>query len=81
MHPKFILLFRLRSFIQPQLFTNLFLGKLTTGPLLFFFPQLGSSTFICVDSGDGCNFFFFLPFLGPLPRHMEVPGLGVESEL
>ena len=23
----------------------------------------------------------FLPFLGPLPRHMEVPRLGVESEL
>ena len=26
-------------------------------------------------------FFVFLPFLGPLPRHMEVPGLGVKSEL
>ena len=26
-------------------------------------------------------FFFFLPFLGLLPWHMEVPGLGVESEL
>ena len=26
-------------------------------------------------------FFVFLPFLGPLPRHMEVPRLGVESEL
>ena len=25
--------------------------------------------------------FVFLPFLGPLLRHMEVPGLGVESEL
>ena len=24
---------------------------------------------------------FFLPFLGPLPRHMEDPRLGVESEL
>ena len=23
----------------------------------------------------------FSPFLGPLPRHMEVPRLGVESEL
>ena len=22
-------------------------------------------------------FFFFLPFLGPLPQHMEVPRLGV----
>ena len=30
------------------------------------------------------NIFFFLvflPFLGPLPWHMEVSGLGVESEL
>ena len=28
------------------------------------------------------NFFFgLLPFLGPLPRHVEVPRLGVESEL
>ena len=26
-------------------------------------------------------FFVFLPFLGPLPRHMEVPRLGVELEL
>ena len=26
------------------------------------------------------SFFVFLPFLGPLPRHMEVPRLGVESE-
>ena len=25
-------------------------------------------------------FFVFLPFLGPLPQHMEVPRLGVESE-
>ena len=26
-------------------------------------------------------FFVFLPFPGPLPRHMEVPRPGVESEL
>ena len=26
-------------------------------------------------------FFVFLPFLGLLPRHMELPQLGVESEL
>ena len=26
-------------------------------------------------------FFVFLPFLGPLQQHMEVPRLGVESEL
>ena len=27
------------------------------------------------------NFFVFLPFFGALPQHMEVPRLGVESEL
>ena len=26
-------------------------------------------------------FLFFLPFVGLLPRHMEVPRLGVQSEL
>ena len=26
-------------------------------------------------------FFVFLPFLGPLPKHVEVPRLGVKSEL
>ena len=26
-------------------------------------------------------FLVFLPFLGPLPRHMEVPRRGVELEL
>ena len=26
-------------------------------------------------------FFFFFFFLGPHPRHMEVPRLGVESEI
>ena len=26
-------------------------------------------------------FFFFFFFLGPYPRHMEVPRLGVQSEL
>ena len=25
--------------------------------------------------------FLSLPFLGPLPRHVEIPRLGVESEL
>ena len=29
----------------------------------------------------GFFLFVFLPFLGPLLRHMEVPRLGVESEL
>ena len=27
------------------------------------------------------NLFIFLPFLGLLPRHLEVPRLGVKSEL
>ena len=31
--------------------------------------------------GDFFFFLVFMPFLGPLPWHMEVPGLGVESEL
>ena len=26
-------------------------------------------------------FLVFLPFLWPFPRHMEVPRLGIESEL
>ena len=26
-------------------------------------------------------YYYFLVFLGPLPQHMEVPRLGVESEL
>ena len=37
-----------------------------------------------VWEGVFCFVFFnfpFLPFLGPLPRHMEVPRLGVELEL
>ena len=28
-----------------------------------------------------CLFVVFLPFLGPFLRHMEVPRLGVESEV
>ena len=27
------------------------------------------------------SFFFFFAFLGPYPRHMEVPRLGLKSEL
>ena len=27
------------------------------------------------------HFFVFLPFLGPLLRHMEVPRLGLQSDL
>ena len=39
-------------------------------------------TLVVVSSvAVGCFFLVFLPFLGPLPRHMEVPRLGVQSEL
>ena len=38
-------------------------------PLFFFFFSFFLSFFFF--------FFVFLPFLGPLPRHMEVPRLGV----
>ena len=42
--------------------------------------------FIFPAPGSLLPFFFFflfdfLPFLGPLPQHMEVPRLGVELEL
>jgi len=57
--------------------------------------QLGSCVAVTMAVASSCssNFFFFffgllsllllllLLFLGPLPRHMEVPRLGVESEL
>ena len=39
------------------------------------------------EKAQSISFFFFvfvfvfLPFLGPFPRRMEVPRLGVESEL
>ena len=38
-------------------------------------PQTSQTTFLFF------SFLVFLPFLGPLPWHMEVPRLGVESEL
>ena len=41
-------------------------------------------TSIHEDMGFFCFVLFcfvFLLFLGPLPRHMEIPRLGVESEL
>jgi len=52
------------------------------------FSTLPPAFVICGLINDGHSFFFFnffflvfLPFLGPLLRHMEVPRLGVESEL
>ena len=38
-------------------------------------PSLGSST------TDFLTYFLFFCFLGPHPRHMEVPRLGVQLEL
>ena len=42
-----------------------------------------NSTSIHEDAGFVlfCFVFVFLPFLGPLPKHMEVPRLGIELEL
>ena len=41
----------------------------------------GSPPHTHTPKGNFFFFFVFLPFLGPLPRHFEVPMLGVESEL
>ena len=43
---------------------------------VYFFIKYEEFCFVFV-----CFVFGFLPFLGPLPRHMQVPRLGVESEL
>ena len=48
------------------------------------FVFLGFCLFFCFVFRKHYNYLFifaFLPFLGPLPQHMEVPRLGVESEL
>ena len=45
---------------------------------------LTNLTSIHEDMGFFCFVLFcfvFLLFLGPLPRHMEIPRLGVQSEL
>ena len=48
-------------------------------------PQWKLLKFFSVDFSEFLflfiYFFVFLPFLGPLPRHMEFPRLGVELEL
>ena len=49
-----------------------------TSPLCLCSPTLKSSRF---TQRSGNAHFFFLFFLGPYPRHMEVPRLRVESEL
>ena len=51
----------------------------------YFLPLCVGSPFIpLIVSSEAWNFFFFsffFPFLWPLPRHMEVPTLGVQSAL
>ena len=42
---------------------------------------MDTTGFVAAEPRQEHLFFFFLLFLGPLPRHMEVPRLGVESEL
>ena len=72
----------------PQLQQCQFLNVLCwVGPRMEPMPpqrQAGSFTH-CATAGNPILSFFlflvFLPFLGPLPRHMEVPRLGHESEL
>ena len=48
-------------------------------------PCLYVTVFMCIClhtyTHTVINFLFFLLFLGPYPRHMEVPRPGVESEL
>ena len=47
--------------------------------LVFIWSQRGCSAFFIYFSFY--YYYYFLLFLGPLPRHMEVPRLVVESEL
>ena len=37
--------------------------------------------YVSIRKNKSLTLLFFLPFLGLLPQHMEVPRLGVESEL
>ena len=52
--------------------------SLYLGRILFVGSFVLTYFFVCVGV---CFFFVFLPFLGPLPEHMEVPRLGVQTEL
>ena len=66
-------------------------GSLTTRPpgnslyLLFLIIPISSlvtlAQLLSAVATSMVIFFFFFSFLGPHPRHMEVPRLGVESEL
>ena len=52
-------------------------------PLYALLQRLGFILFLklLLDITIFSSFFVFCLFLGPHPRHMEVPGLGVELEL
>ena len=54
-------------------------------PLPFVSAALSPHSFLCCLLSWFILFYFFIylsfVFLGPLPRHMEDPRLGVESEL
>ena len=55
---------------------------LTNGTFwIYCYPNIFIFALCCVCVCVCVYFFVFLSFLGPLPRHMEVPRLGVESEL
>ena len=67
----------------PSLGTSIycrFCPKNKTKPI----PSLNESVYLSIYLPISLSlsfFFVFLPFLGPLPWHMEVPRLGVQSEL
>ena len=44
-------------------------------------PGLRKHLFFSFSFSLSLSFFFFLVFLGPQPRHVEGPRLGVQSEL
>ena len=56
-------------------------GTLTFAPSLNYFVVSEFSVMIFKGEKRHRIFFVFLPFLGPLLLHMEIPRLGVELEL
>ena len=52
------------------------------GSTCLLFPNLEIFSAVIFSDVSSFSFFFlFFVFLGPHPRHMEVPKLGVKSEL
>ena len=49
--------------------------------LLGVYPGLGTSVYHGCGQKKILSFFLFFGFLGPHPRHVEVPRLGVKLEL